>query len=91
MKIRLSAGDDPTRLSKPPPLAQQPSPGQPTEQLHHPAEPSGHRALAAEESRPFPPFPCLSEVLVSDGDLTNPGYRARKARAPHSCAEMLRF
>jgi hypothetical protein len=77
MKIRLSAGEDPTHLSKPPPLAQQPSPGQP----------SGHRALAG----PFPTSSFQSEVLVSDGDLTNPGYRARKARASHSCAEMLRF
>jgi hypothetical protein len=45
-------------------------PGQRTEQLHHAAKPSGHRAFAAEESSPFPTSSFLSEVLVSDGDLT---------------------
>jgi hypothetical protein len=53
MNIRLSAGEDPTRLSKPPLLAQQPS--RPTDRTSPaPSKPFGHRVLAAEESRPFP-------------------------------------
>jgi hypothetical protein len=51
MNIRLSAGEDPIRFSKPPSFGAVAIPGQPTEQPHHPAKPSGHRA---EESRVFP-------------------------------------
>ncbi len=45
---RHSARYDPIRLSKLPPLGAAATPGQPTEQPHHPAELSGHGAGAAE-------------------------------------------
>jgi hypothetical protein len=45
MKIRLSAGDDPTRLSKPPPLSQQPSP------TNQPNSPTPSKTLRAQSPR----------------------------------------
>jgi hypothetical protein len=53
MTIRLSARDDPTRLSKPPPFAQQPSPG-PTNQTAPPSSKTLQAQSARRRREPAP-------------------------------------